>query len=201
MFAKRNPKRTILIIGISCVLIALWIIRYVTFNAKWRQQNPLPVREIYQLGEMVPLEKDQINGRILDGYYVQVNSFEITEYEDYLAEKNISEDIYYPSSSKLAIVKITIYNEDNETEGFAPTDMRLHGFDTFAGVNRWLLIALNPVLEGYAGIMLPPHSKCELIVPFDIQRHMHINVWDKLEQYEFFLHLTSRPEEKDIKVQ
>ena len=82
------------------------------------------------------------------------------------------------------------------------TDLALHGVDNYVGLDWELLTKLNPVLQGNFGIHLSPNTEYQLVLPFDLQKAFFgSDTWRHLDKYSMYLHMTSFPMEKDIKVQ
>lgn len=81
------------------------------------------------------------------------------------------------------------------------TDLCLHGVDNYASMNGEVLTAANPVLDGSYGIYLSQGEECSITIPFDLyETYFASDTWRNLDEYDFYLHLTSYPVEKDVKL-
>lgn len=66
-------------------------------------------------------------------------------------------------------------------------------------MDRDLLAALNPALEGNRGIILNPGTRQDLIIPFGLQRErFRLFTWNNIEQYPVYFQVTSTLTTKEI---
>lgn len=200
MNMNRRLKYVSLLV-VTLILVGAWASRYVSLNNYYKSLSD-NTREVYDINVIVPLEDDYINkGMKADGYSIRVDGFEIVEYESYV--KSLSTDI--PTAAltpeKLGLVYITLYNAESDAPGIMLTELKLHGMDNYVGMNWDVLAAANPVLANGYGISLSPNTEYSIVLPFDLfEMYFGSDTWRNLEAYEFFLHVTAFPTEKDIRV-
>lgn len=191
-----------IICAVILLLTVVWVWRYMTLNAYYESISLLEEKQRYAIGDIVPYESDRSgSGAILDGYSLRVNSIEMMDYDDYLASVSYPTEDLRTHPDKVALVQVTLFNENSDAEGIMLTELQLHGIDQYFSMDWGLLVKENPVLEGNYGIRLPCDSECELTLPFSFYQ-MHFSAgWDDLDSYDLYLHLTTWPTEKDIRVQ
>ena len=186
-----------------CVILLLcaggWIWRYFSINAYYASLSD-NTKAIYSAKEIIPFGTDYMSDSVcVDGYSIRVDGFEIVDFGAYVKTLELTQTFYRPD--KLALVYITLFNENSSAEGVMLTELGLHGVDNYAGMDWDLLLALNPVLQGNFGIHLSPNTEYSLVLPFGLYKAYFGNsTWQNLEDYKFFLHITAYPTEKDIKV-
>lgn len=198
---KKRTKNWI-ICAVILLLAVVWVWRYMTLNAYYESISLLEEKQRYAIGDIVPYESDRSgSGAILDGYSLRVNSMEMMDYDDYLASVSYPTEDLRTHPDKVALVQVTLFNENSDAEGIMLTELQLHGIDQYFSMDWDLLVKENPILEENYGIRLPYDSECELTLPFSFFQ-MHFSAgWDDLESYDLYLHLTTWPTEKDIRVQ
>ncbi len=197
---KRGIKWGLIILAVA-VLAGLWTWRYVTMNAWYDSFSKSEGVEYHQMAERLAFGENRLSsGETADGYFIKVNSFEIVDYRDFLADWTPPEDfepLFRPD--KLALVRVTLYNEDSDAVGVLLTSLGLHGDDAYAGMDWDLLTALNPVLEGAYGICLPKGAEYDLVLPYGLFSDNFSGwTWRHIETYPWVLHLTAWPKELDV---
>ena len=195
-------RKTISILCIIALLSFLWFWRYTTLNNYYRSLTDKS-REIYQIGDIVAFEDDYLaKDMSVEGYYLRVESFEILDFSEYCAMAAFSDDDFETTPDKIALVYMTLFNENSDAAGVMLTEFDLHGIDNYAGMNWEILLAANPGLKGNYGIRLSPGTEYNLIIPFDLNSTYYgKDTWEKLDHYNFYFRITSFPTEKDIQVQ
>ncbi len=195
-------KKRSIIVGILIVLLcAAWAWRYTTLNHVYK--NLCAQKELHEIGDVVPFGQDYIGGACIDGYSLRVDQFDIVDFGEYISSSDLVDVDDYPSHpEKLALTYITLFNGSSDAEGVMLTDLALHGVDNYVGLDWELLTKLNLVLQGNFGIHLSPNTEYQLVLPFDLQKAFFgSDTWRHLDKYSMYLHMTSFPMEKDIKVQ
>lgn len=195
-------RRNISILCIIGLLSLLWLWRYASLNNYYRSLTDKS-REIYQIGDIVAFEDDYLaKDMSVDGYYLKVENFEIFNFSEYSEMVDFSTNDFEITPDKIALVYITLFNENSNAEGVMLTELKLHGIDNYAGMNWEILLAANPGLKGNYGIRLSPGTEYSLIIPFDLNStYYEKNTWENIDQYNFYFRITSFPTEKDIQVQ
>ncbi len=194
-------KRAVILCAGLLVLSALWFWRYKTLNQYYSQLDSSSVR-YFDMGEAVPFENDYIEWEeSAAGYFIQVDQFKIQEYDQYLEEASIQIDPML-NSEKIALVYITLRNEDNSDSVIFLSDFCLHGMDSIQGMDWQLLTAVNPILNNGHGIQLRPGSQEQFVLPFYIKKDSFgSDTWAHLEGYTFYLRVTAFPTQKDIRLE
>ena len=191
-----------LLIAVVILFSLFWVWRYVTLNEYYDSICNID-KTVYYSGEIVPFGEDRIGGyNQADGYSIRVNSFSMVDYISYIKDSEISVDNQFASPEKIALVYITLINDNSDAEGVMLTDLQLHGIDNYIGMDWDLLYEINPILQGNPGICLPHNTEVDLILPFDVYRsYFGSRTWRQLDDYTWYLRITSWPTQKDIQVQ
>lgn len=197
----KKAKRK-LTLAMMLILLALgWSWRYNSLNSQYigllEEQ-----RLVYRMGEVVPFEEDYIDQKIIsDGYLVRVDSFNIVSYNDFLIEMGVLDTWMGRHPERVAVVYATLFNDDSDADGVVLTDFILHGIDNYANVDYELLLLANPALGGNLGISLPQGMEYPVILPFGLySQFFGADTWENITEYDWNLHITSYPTEKDIAV-
>ncbi len=195
----KKGKYWIIALTVS-LLSGLWFWRYISLNNHYNKISD-QTRHIYPAGEIVPFGEDFIDKDLcVNGYALRVEKFEIVDGKSYI--DSLEEKIYGSRPDKIALVYITLFNEDSDAPGVMLPTLRLYGVDQYSSMNWNLLDALNPVLKGNQGIRLSAGTEYSLVLPYNLFRNEYgTSTWRNLNNYAFFLRITSFPTEKDIKVQ
>lgn len=196
-----RSKRIVILCLVIALLSALWGWRYVCLN-RYYQSLSDRTRKVYPAGEFVPFGTDWVTKDVTaKGYSIRIDGFTVQDYTDYIATLDSGWEEPYIKPDKLALVSITLKNENSSEEGVMLTDLRLHGIDNYVGMNWEVLVMANPILSGYYGIRLAPGKEVALILPFDLDEEFFgSDTWKRIDSYMFYLHITAYPAEKDIKV-
>lgn len=191
-------KQKILALLAFILLATLWAWRYRAVNNYYEQMDNSRI-QYFPMNEDVPFGEDFIEWKqAANGYYIRVNRFEILGYEAYLEEKGFTFLPMLPAE-RIALVHITLKNENSDADGIFLTDFVLHGIDSYQGMDWQTLAAANPILADGFGIQLEPGSQQELVLPYYIKKDSFgINTWRNIEDYTFYLRITSFPTQKDI---
>lgn len=183
-------------------LVCAAIYRYITLNEYYSSLSNQR-KEIYSAGEIVQFGENYLNpGVCFNGYSIRVDKLEIVDSITYLNSIPNSIDPNAVVPEKLALVYITLFNEDSDAEGVMLTELGFHSIDNYATMDWELLTVINPILEGNYGIRLSPNTSYSLILPFSFyERYFASDTWNNLEECTFYLHITGYPVEKDIQIQ
>lgn len=197
-------KKRYIVLVITLLLVAAgWIWRYNSLNKYYKDISADTKKVIYDIGDVVPFEDDRMEGwKQANGYSLKVDRFEIVDSQDFIDMVGfIPNDAYFPCE-KIAVVYITLFNEESDAAGIMLTELSLYGIDQVLNLNWDLLLAANPILEGNMGIKLAHNSECSLILPFSLfEKYFSGATWNNIDDYELFLELTIYPAQKKVKVQ
>lgn len=193
---KKRTKR-LLILAAALLLAGLWVWRYVTLNAYYDSLVVGESQELYAIGEMVPFGTDYFGNRAqAEGYFIRVDSLEIVDVEDFDPAYENPTD-----ADKLALVTITLYNEDSDAEGIMLNEFKLYGVDTLLHMDWDALMLANPALEGNLGISLGKGQEVQVVLPYCLIRNFFsASTWRNLENRAWYLNVTYLPTEKNIQV-
>ena len=198
---KKKCKRALLIMIVALLAVA-WVWRYYTLNDYYSSRSSRH-QEFFSSGDMVPFGTDYIAQSVYaEGYTLRVDDFEIVDFDEYITNLglDIERDTFDPE--KLALVYITLRNENSEAQGVMLTELELHGLDSTVGMNWSLLLSVNPVLDGNYGISLRQGSEYSLILPYNLQEeYFGYDTWRQIHEYSFWLQITGYPTQKEILVQ
>jgi len=194
---KTRNKALIAVLAIL-VVSALWVWRYTALNQYYQGLDQSSVVR-YQMNEKVPFETDFVEWNVpANGYYISVDGFEILDYHDYMDNAPFELEPMLDSDG-IALVHITLRNEDSTDPGIFLSDFCLHGIDSVQGMDWEILTAANPILNGGHGIQLKQGTQEEFVLPFYIRKDSFGNdTWNHLQDYSFYLRVTSFPTQKDI---
>lgn len=194
-------KKTVILLCVIVVLAGLWFWRYTSMNAFYESISLMEERD-YQAGEFVPFEDDIIfDKEQANGYYIRVDSMEIVDFDELCRRNQLSSADVPGAPDRVALVTITLFNEDNEEDPVTLLSFGMHGLDSSAGMNWDLLMMLNPVLEGHFSVRVEKGSQYQFVLPYNLrQRNFSSSTWNDMENYEWFLRVTTWPTEKDIAI-
>lgn len=197
----KKRLRLILILTLFVLLAVGWTWRYVTLNRHYDDLDNSEYKR-YKAGEMVPFEDDGNDFYTdLNGYYICVDDYEVRDYDAYAAGVGISLSKTEDNPDKVALVYITLKNENCEPNPVMLTDFSLHGVDTVIPVEWTLLVKSNPALNGNTGIALEPGMEFQLVLPYVLKKgQFEGSTWRRIEDYKVFLQVTSALTTKDIAV-
>lgn len=195
-------KKHIIVLTIALLLVAGWVWRYVTMNAYFDSLVTLE-KETYQIGDVVPFEDDLGEGSAnLNGYSLRVDNFEVQDFDAYVESIAFEPDEYYTPGERVALLYITLFNEDSDADGVMLTDFQLRGVDTIIYLDWDLLTAANPVLGENYGIKLSPGTEYSIVLPYKLQEEFFGSwTWNHFENYNLYFRVTVHPTEKIIEVQ
>ena len=107
-------KKYIIVLSLVLLLIAGWTWRYVTMNTYF-DSLVITEKETYQIGDVVSFEEDIGEWKTnLNGYSLRVDDFEVMDFENYADSIDFEPDEYYYAGEKVAIINVTLYNDNSE---------------------------------------------------------------------------------------
>lgn len=198
----KGNKRFLLIFTLSIVLICAWLVRYRAINQDYQERWAANSEKTYSLGETVAIASDYLGyGITADGYTIKVNSFEIVDYKTYSSAWSYDDTDRSRIPDKVALVDVTISQQNSTAEGFPLTELSLYTRDMLMNMDWDLLDMANRVLKGNTGIRLEDGAACDIVLPFDLYKYRFTSSeWKKLEQSNIWLQITNYPARKSIKV-
>ena len=195
-------KKNIAVLILALLLATGWTWRYVTMNTYY-DSFVTTQKETYRIGDVVRIE-DDLGGwtSSLNGYSLRVDKFEVQDFDTYVESIDFEPDEYYIPGERVALLHITLFNEDSDAEGVMLTDFQLRGVDTIIYLDWDLLTAANPVLGDNYGIKLSPGTQCSIVLPHKLQKEYFGSwTWNHFEDYKLYFRVTVHPTEKIIEVQ
>ena len=197
-------KRKLIVVLVLLILFSGWLWRVITLNKFWESRLREKETIIYQIGEVVPFEEDQLDKYSdLNGYSICVTDFQIIEYEDFKEQYGAPENEgSIELDRKVGLVFMTLSNTNNDSDGVTLTSFHLQSIDNLYMVDRELLEVVNPTLEkGAVGFRLPHDKSYDVVIPFRMLGRSYFGNWNNLDKVEMYLRVTSRIKEKLVKVQ
>lgn len=193
-------KRSSLIVIIILLSVA-WTWRYVTMNQYYDELDNSDYR-LYQSGEFVPFEDDGLDvDTDLNGYHVRVDRFEVKSTAECLREWNVNANADNYTAEKMALVYITLKNENCDPNPVKLTAMLFRSEDYTAPMQYDLLTAANPVLQGYTQIALNPGDECQIVLPYGLVRtFFSTHTWEHIDEETFYLGVTSGLTNKEVRI-
>ena len=136
----------------------------------------------------------------MGGYSIRVDSFEIMDYQEFLDFASTTAGELGMAPEKVAVARVTIFNDNSLLDGISFYDLWLHGVDNYATPNLSFIQAVNPILtQDSAGISLKPGGEYELILPFPLLKSFFgRDTWNHIEDYHFYLCQIDQIAERDI---
>lgn len=200
-----NRKRYFLLIGVlllGLLLVAGWCWRFSSLNRFYWDISKQKIA-VYGTHEMVWFEDDYLEKDLqADGYGIRVDNFSIESYQEYMNANNYPIPEGEKPPQRIALVTVTLYNENSTANGVMLPELMLHGIDSYSNVDWDVLYAANPVLNNKPGINLKQGSECTLVLPFPLfEKLYNAQTWDNMDDYEFFLRITFYPTAKDIRLE
>ena len=114
---------------------------------------------------------------------------------DFIPEAN------YIPGERVALLYITLFNEDSDADGVMLTDFQLRGVDTIIYMDWDLLTAANPVLGENYGMKLSPGTQCSIVLPHKLEKDFLGSwTWNHFGDYKLYFRVTVHPTEKIIEV-
>lgn len=201
----KRKTRNILLVVLALALAAGWLIRYITLNYYYDSMIADYTTESYSIGEVVPFGTDHTGadfmGTGLEGYSIRVDKLEIVDYDRYIAAENLTleADPYRVNPEKLALVYVTLFNEDSDSDGVMVSELALFSKTDSIPVDIDVLMALN---NGNTGVYLSPDTQYSMVIPYMLlERDFRTSVWRDLDNIPLYFQITGFPVSKIIQVQ
>ena len=200
---SKKAKRFLLLAAIL-LLAGGWAWRYTTLNDFYGSLYA-QVRDTYPMGEIVPIgDSGTKYGMNAGGYSVRVDDFAILDLPEFLEQISASEADLTSLPDKVAVVYVTLFNEDSQAPGVNLAGFWLHGIDNYATAEFGLVALANPVLRasGNPGISLSPGTEYSVVIPFSLyEQYFGMDTWRNFEEYDFYFCMSNPDGEKDIRCQ
>ena len=204
MKSKLSRKKRIALIGLSIAIMVAWVWRYISINQFYDEHTTKTIA-YYTIEDEVPFGTDYLAlHESADGYYIQVESFEIVDFvtccEDYEVSLD-SRQVAIPD--KLVLVHITLRNEYSNDQGINLSNFSLYGIDSNPPLDYDLLRQINSILsDGSWGISLPHNSEYQVTLPYMLFREYYkTSTWNNIHDYTFYLQVTAFPTVKCIQLE
>lgn len=196
----KRQKKVILLCTVALLLAAAWTWRYITLNQYFQSLSKRQIAE-YALGETVEFGTDFIeDGISAEGCTIQVEHFEIADYESYLKKIGYIDDNVGRRPEKLALVTIVLTCGEKPADIFLP-EFCIHGIDTIATVDDSLISPVNGFPEYMNAVYLEPGRSYRLTLPYPLHSYLFgSDTWKNMDKYTFWFRATSYLTEKDIRL-
>lgn len=194
-------RKHIIVLTLALLLVAGWTWRYVTMNAYY--DSLVTTQKVtYRIGDVVPFEDDLGEWKTnLNGYSLRVDKFEVQDFDTYAESIDFKPDESYIPGERIALLYITLFNEDSDANGVMLTDFQLRGVDTIIYLDWDLLTAANPVLGENYGMKLSPGTQCSIVLPHKLEKDFFGSwTWNHFGDYKLYFRVTVHPTEKIIEV-
>ncbi|MDO4810684.1 MAG: DUF5028 domain-containing protein [Eubacteriales bacterium] len=198
----KNKKKLWLTLAGTIVLVCAWLVRYRAINQDYQKRWAANTEKTYSIGETVPVASDYMGYNLAaDGYMLKVNGFEIVDYNTYTSTLAYDGSDRSRIPDKVALVEVTISQQDSTAEGFPLTELLLYTTDMLMNMDWDLLEVINPVLNDNTGIRLQDGTACDIVLPFDLYQYRFSALeWNNLGQSNIWLQVTNYPTRKFIQV-
>ena len=197
-------KRTviILLLAVALLLTGGWTWRYVTLNQYYEDINS-NTQITYSIGENIPFGQDYIDYQLVaNGYSICVDHFDIIDLDELSTYIGIDPSQLESNPARIALVSVTIVNDGSTDIGVPLEELELFGIDEWIFLEYELLDLMNPGLEGNSGISLADGTRYQVVLPYGLYKTRFSNhTWANMDNYGFFLQLTTHPTRKIVKLQ
>lgn len=196
-------KRKKVVLALVAIFL-LWGIRVYTVNRSY-DIDRIPT-ENFSIGEWVPYNNEYSYGEMVSGYSICVNSFNIIQCDEFLAEFGKNRDDFTVGEGfgeKVGIVSATVLNVSNQTgQSVNLGEMKLYGKDFYSIQFIELFEISNPDLNGSLGVILEPGESKDVQLVFSFRKEdFSLLSWKKLEKLNLKLFITAFPIQKNIIIQ
>lgn len=141
------------------------------------------------------LGKDIIDYDEMDGYFVTVESSQIYEYADFLAEYGLNDFTERYPPERIYLLKVRLRNTDNTETGVSFLDWYIQSNAVHEDINLDLYYEINQI-DVYA-VALRENSEKEFLLPYNLREDFfYPSEWENLEDYEMWLTVTWYPTKK-----
>ena len=194
-------KKNVIMLIIILTLLLGWIWRYISLNDYYTNLSN-QTRCEFKSNCKVYFEDDYIDKDLsANGYWIRVDNFEILDTSVYIQRDDLKLPDDFVEPDKIALVYVTLCNENSDSPGVMLTELLLHGLDSYSNINWELLFAANQGLNYSPGIKLSLGREYSIVLPYNLKEDLFSqNDWNSIYDYEFFLRITFFPTAKDIKV-
>ena len=188
-------------VAVIVILASLWTWRYITLN-RYYDDLDNGSYQLYQIGEPVPFEDDGNDLYTdLNGYSIRVDGYEICDYDEFIDDRDIAIAKDENDPDKLALVYITLINENCEPNPVSLLALKLRGIDTPLNMDWDLLPLANSVLEGHTAIALNPGTEQKLVLPYGLWKSsFSSSTWRNIDEYTLYLQITATLTQKEVKL-
>ena len=194
-------KKKVIIVAVIILILTVWGIQVYTFNKKY----PDSKREVYNMGEMVPFEKDVVYLVSMEGYEVRVDESTICTYEEFLEKYNVSaekkkeiDEYYMAPPQKIYDIVITLKNNKSTAEGVYFAEWLVQSNDIYIDFNEMLFSAANPDIPGSA-VALRDNTEMQFHLTYNLREERFTKkAWSNIENYKMWLTITDYPKKKMI---
>lgn len=200
-----NRKKWFLLVGGLLLLVLLafgWYWRFSSLNRFYWELSQQKT-EVYGSQEMVWFEDNYLEKDLqANGYGIRVDSFSIENYHEFMSANSYPIPEGEEPPQRIALVTVTLYNEDSTAPGVMLPELMLHGIDSYSNVDWDVLYMANPILNHKPGIHLEQGRECTLLLPFPLfEKQYNRTTWENMNGYDFFLRTTYYPTAKDIRLE
>ena len=186
-----KKKKKIVLLAVFLLIVAAWGARVYWVNQKY----PDVERKTYAMREEAELGKDIIDCDEMDGYFVTVESSQIYEYADFLAEYGLNDFTERYPPERIYLLKVRLRNTDNTETGVSFLDWYIQSNAVHEDINLDLYYEINQI-DVYA-VALRENSEKEFLLPYNLREDFfYPSEWENLEDYEMWLTVTWYPTKK-----
>ena len=186
-----KKKKKIVLLAVFLLIAAAWGAQAYRFNREY----PDVERKTYALQEETELGKDIIDYDEMDGYFVTVESSQIYEYADFLAEYGLNDFMESYPPERIYLLKVRLRNTNNTETGVNFRDWYIQSNALHEDLNLDLYYEINQI-DFYA-VSLRENSEKEFLLPYNLREDFfYPSEWENLEDYEMWLTVTWYPTKK-----
>ena len=186
-----KKKKKIVLLAVFLLIAAAWGAQAYRFNREY----PDVERKTYALQEEAELGQDIIDYDEMDGYFVTVESSQIYEYADFLAEYGLNDFMESYPPERIYLLKVRLRNTNNTETGVNFRDWYIQSNALHEDLNLDLYYEINQI-DFYA-VSLRENSEKEFLLPYNLREDFfYPSEWENLEDYEMWLTVTWYPTKK-----
>ena len=185
-----KKKKKIVLLAVFLLIAAAWGAQAYRFNREYPdvERKTYALQEEAELGNIIDYDE-------MDGYFVTVESSQIYEYADFLAEYGLNDFMESYPPERIYLLKVRLRNTNNTETGVNFRDWYIQSNALHEDLNLDLYYEINQI-DFYA-VSLRENSEKEFLLPYNLREDFfYPSEWENLEDYEMWLTVTWYPTKK-----
>lgn len=199
-------KKKTVISFILTLCLALWSIRYYTFNGTFALHSQYPI-EYHSMNDTIVFDESMMSYGVLyqPGYSICLNNARIVTLEDYLAETGKSTEDFSVTSEKYVELTFDISNNGDFGGGLSLYGLPLIGDNWYTFYDGEMTACINTFEQdpSYVDMIIVEKGKTlTLKVAYNLYSYRFLpGEFENIENEDMWVCATKRPTEKYIKIE